>query len=143
MIGRLCILWFLVALWPGLGLAQSPALKDAYDNYLSRYQQGHYAEAEPYARKALELGKQEFGADHPTTATLFANLGDLYRAQGRYPEAGLLHKRALMIREDVLGATHAEVGGSLNSLALVYAAQGRFDQAEPLYKRSLEVKEAA
>ncbi len=32
--------------------------------------QGRYAEAEPFARRALELAEQAFGASHPTTATV-------------------------------------------------------------------------
>ncbi len=62
----LCILCFLVALWPGLALAQSAALMDAYNRYKALYEQGRYAEAEPFAQKALELGQREFGPDHRT-----------------------------------------------------------------------------
>ena len=70
MIRRLCILCFLVALWPGLALAQSAALMDAFNQSQALYKQGRCAEAEPFARKALELSQREFGPDHPTTGSL-------------------------------------------------------------------------
>ena len=52
-----------IALSPGLALAQSAALDNAYNQYQALDAQGRYAEAEPFARKALELVKREFGPD--------------------------------------------------------------------------------
>ena len=84
---RLIVLGFLVALSPGLALAQSRDLTEAYKRYDTLYAQGRYAEAEPFARRALELAEREFGASHPTTATTLNNLAALYQAQDRYAEA--------------------------------------------------------
>ncbi len=42
MVRRLCILCLLVALWPGLALAQSAALMNAYNQYISLYDQEHF-----------------------------------------------------------------------------------------------------
>ena len=68
MVRRLCLLCFLVALWPGLAVAQSAALIDAYNQFKALKQQGQYGQAERVARKALELSKEEFGPDHKITA---------------------------------------------------------------------------
>ena len=38
------------------------------------------------ARKAFELGENEYGTDHTKYAGLLNNLAELYRAQGRYGE---------------------------------------------------------
>ncbi len=95
MIRRLCILCFLVALWPGLALAQSAALSEAVIRYKALDAQGRYAEAEPFARKALELSRKEFGPGHPTTAALLNNLALLYQAQGRHAETESLQVRSL------------------------------------------------
>ena len=38
-------------------------------------------EAEPYAMEALRLGTEEFGVDHPTTASLLNNLALLYHTR--------------------------------------------------------------
>ncbi len=77
MVRRLCILCFLLALWPGLALAQSAALMETYNQYKALDAQGRYAEAEPFARKALELSRKEFGPDHPHVALSLNNLAAL------------------------------------------------------------------
>ncbi len=68
--------------------------------------QGRYQEALPFAEKAVRLGNQEFGPDHPTTATSLYNPALLDNAQGKYPEAEPLVKRALAVREKSLGPDH-------------------------------------
>ncbi len=108
MVRRLCVLGLLAALWPTLALAQSAALMDAYNQVKALNEQGRYAEAEPFARKALELGEKEFGPDHPYTGTYINILATLYQAQGRYAEAEPLHRRALTIYEEVLGPDHRD-----------------------------------
>ncbi len=42
MVRRLCILCFLLALAPGLALAQSAALMDAFNQFKTLYEQGRY-----------------------------------------------------------------------------------------------------
>ena len=49
MVRRLCILFLLVALWPGLALAQSAALLEAFKQYQTLDAQGRYEEAERFA----------------------------------------------------------------------------------------------
>ena len=94
MIRWLCILCFLVALWPGLALAQSATLMDAYNQYKGLDEQGRYAEAKPFARKALELSGKEFGPDHQYTGAFFNSLALLHQVQVRYREAEPLLKCA-------------------------------------------------
>ncbi len=79
MVRRPCILCFLLVLWPGLALAQSAALTEAYNRYQALDAQGRYAEAEPFAADTLELSTKEFGPDHPKTGILLNNLALLYR----------------------------------------------------------------
>ena len=136
--GLLCL-----ALWPTTVLAQSDPLREAYNQQQTLYGQGRYDEAEPFARKAVEIGTEKFGPDHPTTAVFINNLALLYGAQGKYAEAEPLNKRALAIREKALGAEHPDVGQSLNNLAELYRAQGKYAEAEPLYQRSLAIREKA
>ena len=66
----LIILW----LWPSSLYAQSEALMDAYNQGQALYEAGRYEQAIPLFRKALELGEQEFGPNHSTTALLLDNL---------------------------------------------------------------------
>jgi len=107
-----------LVLWPAAAHSQSREFIDADNQFKGLYAEGRYAEALPFAEKALRLGEREFGADHPTTATLLNNLAELYRAQGKYAEAGPLYARALAIFEMALGPEHPSVGVSLNNLAV-------------------------
>ena len=136
--GLLCL-----ALWPGAAGGQSSELKAAYKQFNHLYAQGRYQEAIPFAEEAVRLGEEEFGPDHPTTATLLNNLAELFRLQGRYAEAEPLHNRALAIRETALGPEHPDLATSLNNLAGLYYFEGRYAEAEPLYRRALAIREKA
>ncbi len=129
MVRRRCILCFLVALWPGLALAQSSALMEAYNQYNTLYQQGRYAEAERLAKMALKLSEREFGSSHSTTGVMLNELALVYQAQGRYAEAEPLFRRSLAIDEKALGPEHPDVATVLNNLAELYRAQGRYAEA--------------
>ena len=43
---------------PDMASGQSSELIEAYNSYNTRYQQGHYSEAEPYAKEALSGDSQ-------------------------------------------------------------------------------------
>ena len=124
-------------------MAQSREFIEADKQVKALYAQGRYAEAEPFARRALELAERDFGASHPTTAKMLNNLALLYKVQGRYAEAQPLYKRSLAIREKALGSEHPDVATNLNNLAELYRAQGRYAEAEPIYRRSLAIREKA
>ena len=117
---------FLSCLTQGSDMAhgESPTLLEAYNRYNTYYQQGKFSEAIRYATEALRLGEEEFGPDHPTTATLMNDLAAFHQAQGNYAEAAPLHRRSLAIREKALGPEHPDVAQSLNNLAALYQAQG-------------------
>ena len=129
---------------PSQGAAQSTEDLSALNQQVGTlYEQGKYGEAIPVAEKALALGEQEFGPNHPNVAMPLYNLAELYRAQGRTAEAEPLYKRSLAINEKALGKDHRHVGTSLNNLAELYRAQGRTAEAEPLYQRSLAILKKA
>jgi len=121
--------------------AQSAELSEAFYRQNGLREQGRYAEAIPFAVKALELGQKEFGPKHKLTASLLNNLAILYEGQGRYAEAESFYKRALEIFEQVLGPDHSDVGKILGNLAYLHNRQGRYDEAEPLAKRALAIQE--
>ncbi len=103
--------------------------------------QGRYAEAEPFARRALELAEREFGASHPTTTTTLHWLAVLYKAQGRYAEAEPLHKRSLAIREKALGPEHPHVATSLENYANLLRATGRTAEADKMEARAKAIRD--
>ena len=141
----LCLAVILSCLTHGSDMAhgQSPALLEAQNRYTTLYQQGRYSEAISYAAKALRLGEEELGPDHPTTALLLSYLALSFQGQGNYAEAELLFHQSLAISEKGFGPEHPTVAASLNNLAELHRIQGNYAEAEPLYRRSLAIREKA
>ena len=71
---KLAAVLVLIGLWPAPAPAQSPELMAAYKRSKTLEAQGKYAEAEPFARKALELGKAEYGPNHRNYSNFLKNL---------------------------------------------------------------------
>jgi tetratricopeptide (TPR) repeat protein len=107
---------------------------------ITLFQQGRYAESEPFFQEALALQEQAVGPDDPNIATSLNDLAGLYREQARYGEAELLYQRALALRERALGPNNPAVAQSLNNLAVLFINQGRYGEAEPLLWRALTLK---
>jgi tetratricopeptide (TPR) repeat protein len=145
----------------GLGDRIHEAMLDATlhpeERAVALYEAGRYAQAEPYAKEALERAEDLYVAEggtldffagflglaSPGLGTSLNNLAMIYEKQGRYAEAEPLLTRALAIQEKALGPDHPDVADSLNNLATLYAEQGRYAEAEQLYKRALAIREAA
>ncbi len=132
------LLW--LALWPAPVQSQSAALMDANNQFSDLYAQGRYQEALPFAEKAIRLGKQEFGPDHPTTATLLNNLAALYHAQGKYAQAEPLYQRSLAIREKALGPEHLNVATILENYAALLRQTARANEAERMEARAEAIR---
>jgi tetratricopeptide (TPR) repeat protein len=105
--------------------------------------QGDYARALPLQERALAITETALGPDHPTTATVLANLATTYWDLGRYAEALPLEKRALAITETALGPDHPDTATLLDNLALTYGNLGRHAEAVPLQQRALAITETA
>ena len=123
------------------GLAQSPELKDAYDQYTKLQATGRYAEALRVAEEAGTLGEKEFGAAHTVTANLLIDLANIYRETGKYGRAESVYKQAIVILEQKVGVLHPHWARVLNNLAVLYWSQGRFKEAEGAHKKALMVRE--
>ena len=121
--------------------AQSDALKEAWQRTDELNSAGKYADAESWAKKAVDLAKAEFGTNSVGYASSVEQIAALYLDQGRYDEAEPLLKRALATFEKVLGIDDPYVATSLNDIAVLYDYEGRYDEAEQLYNRSLEIRE--
>jgi nucleoside phosphorylase/tetratricopeptide (TPR) repeat protein len=92
-----------------------------------------YTIAEPLYVRALEIYKQQLGADHRHTAASLNNLAALYQDQGKYAEAEPLYVQALEIYEQQLGLMHPDTAQTINNLTVLYYTQGKYAEAEPLY----------
>ncbi len=138
----LCLAVILSCLTQGSDTAhgQSPALLDAQNRYTTLYQQGRYSEAITYAAEALRLGEEEFGPDHPNTATFLDYLAQLYHRQGNYAEAAPLYRRSLAIDEKALGPEHPSVATTLENYAALLRKTGRADEAAEMEARAKSIR---
>ncbi len=68
------------------------------------YQEGRYADAVPLAARAVELGEELLGPEHPDVARSLNNLANLYQDTGDYAKPGCL---GLLRSSDVAQARSA------------------------------------
>jgi tetratricopeptide (TPR) repeat protein len=52
---------------------------------------GAYEKAEPLYLKALKIHQKVLGEEHPSTATSYNNLAELYKSMGTYEKAEPLY----------------------------------------------------
>ncbi len=90
--------------------------------------------------RAIAIGEQKLGPDHPDLASRLNNLGLLYYNQGKYTEAEALFHRAITISEQKLGLDHPDLPKWLNNLANLYKNQGKNTEAEALFQRSKQIQ---
>ncbi|CAN0517577.1 unnamed protein product, partial [Ectocarpus sp. 12 AP-2014] len=76
---------------------------------LSFRAQGKYEEADPLYLRAIDIGENTLGLDHPALAARLNNRAGLLADQGKYIEAEPLYERAQAIQEKVLGPEHPDV----------------------------------
>ncbi len=146
MILSLCTVFLLAAafVWanydPDLASGERSELMVAYNRSNTLYQQGRYAEADPYAKEALRLGTEELGRNDPAIVALLDNLADLHRAQGRYAEAEPLYKRSLEIKEKALGPEHPDVAASMEIYSTLLQMIARAGEAERMEACAKEIR---
>ena len=108
-------------------------------NYL--HERAQYGQAAELYRRALSIGEQVLGEEHPDLAHALDGLAFLSGEQGRYEQAEALGIRALNLRERTLGQGASQVASSLNTIAILYTEQGKHEQAEPLFLRAIHIWE--
>lgn len=91
---------------------------------------GKLDEAEPLYRKAVEIGDDVLGPDHPDLATWLNNLATLVRDRGDPDGAEPLQRRAVAIGERVLGPSHPDLGAQVINLASLLSVQGQYRSLE-------------
>ncbi len=86
---------------------------------------GRDAEAEPLARRALELRQQQFGEHNGLVGASLRQIGEIRLAQGDATAAEPLLLRAQAILGDDYGATHTATGQAQLAVARLRLAQHR------------------
>jgi tetratricopeptide (TPR) repeat protein len=102
--------------------------------------QGAFLDAEPPARRAVELRTAALGRGHPEVAADLAVLGAVLYGQERYDEAERVFNQALTAFQRHYGPEHYEVAVNLGNLGALYVATGRPYAAHQCYERALDIK---
>uniref|UniRef100_A0ACD5Z3R6 Uncharacterized protein n=1 Tax=Avena sativa TaxID=4498 RepID=A0ACD5Z3R6_AVESA len=93
-------------------------------------------------QKALTVLKSARGDDHPSVASVFVRLADLYHRTGKLRESKSYCENALRVyAKPAPGAAPDEVGGGLMEIAAIYEALGELDEALKLLQRALKLLE--
>ena len=120
-----------------------PTARLANDLGLLLITQGFWHEAEPLMRRALTIGENSYGAEHPVVAIRLNNLAMLLKDTNRLAEAEPLMRRALAIDESSYGADHPSVAKDLNNLSALLLATDQLAEAELLMRRALAIDESS
>lgn len=93
-------------------------------------------------QKALTVLKSARGDDHPSVASVFVRLADLYHRTGKLRESKSYCENALRVyAKPAPGAAPDEVAGGLMEIAAIYEALGDLDEALKLLQRALKLFE--
>ncbi|KAF7077010.1 hypothetical protein CFC21_081603 [Triticum aestivum] len=93
-------------------------------------------------QKALTVLKSARGDDHPSVASVFVRLADLYHRTGKLRESKSYCENALRVyAKPAPGAAPDEVAGGLMEIAAIYEALGDLDEALKLLQRALKLLE--
>ncbi|MCH7910614.1 MAG: tetratricopeptide repeat protein [Candidatus Hydrogenedentes bacterium] len=83
---------------------------------LSLESTGHFEDAEPLYRQAMEITRKALGEEHPEFATNLNNLAGLLTSTSRHKDAEPLFRQAMEIRGKVLGEEHPDYVESVKNL---------------------------
>jgi eukaryotic-like serine/threonine-protein kinase len=101
---------------------------------------GLEAAAEPHFKRALELKRQQHGAQDPEVAPALVMLARTFQQQGRATEAEPLIREALAIQEKTLAPEDDRLVFTLQVLGQLLIDQKKLSDAEPLLRRSVEIR---
>ncbi len=125
--------------------AQTPSEAEKASVEMVRlFQQQKFAEALPFAEKAVEIYAREFGADHLKTAKANINLGYVQRGRDKQKEAVAAFEKALpaLDKNPNLNKSDALLfAAMLESLGYLKFNQGKQGGSEKYYQRALELRE--
>jgi tetratricopeptide (TPR) repeat protein len=105
------------------------------------FDEGHQAEALPYARKAQQVYDGQLGGTSLKTATVLCMEGNAYRAMKDYSQAEGLLRRCADIREADGGVQNAEFADAIYGLAQLYVAEGKYALADSRFKLCEKIRE--
>ena len=121
--------------------AASPGFDSAYRSYEAALNARDASAALRHATTAFELGRDQFGAEHETTAILEVNLADAAMIAGHYDAAEPHYQSALNILEHTRDPDHLDLLLPVGDLAFIYQQRGEVDDARAFHRRALSIIE--
>ncbi|MCL2642395.1 MAG: tetratricopeptide repeat protein [Candidatus Bathyarchaeota archaeon] len=111
--------------------------------WLGRYYDdtADYTKALQWNFKALTIKEKVLDKEHPSTATTYHNIAEVYRKQGDYAKALEWFEKALAIDEKVFGKEHPSTAITYNNISGVYDSLGDFEVALEWNFKALTIKE--
>jgi tetratricopeptide (TPR) repeat protein len=104
--------------------------------------QHHYAEAEEFARRALDIARRT-APQTEDEAHCALVLAKVYALTDRSPDALALCRSAVELRKALRGAAHPDTVDAMHTLALLCLGAGEPAEAERLYRQVVAVMEEA
>ena len=105
--------------------------------------EGKLDEADPLARRAVELYRERLGPDHPRFAAALKALSAIESARGQDSDALAHARQALSIDEKAVGESSAVVADDLIGLASLQERAGNWKEARSGLERALAINTAA
>lgn len=105
----------------------------------SLYTQGRTKDAEPTARRALEIRQKVLSQTDPRLARSYSVLGDINRVAGKYSDAETLYRRALALTEN--GPQDTALGWIYQNIAACCVVEKKYQEAEDCYRKALTIRE--
>jgi len=101
--------------------------------------QGKYADALEYYKKALDIQKKILPDDSQAIASSYYDIGRVYSNQGNLNTALEYYQKALAIFKKILPGNHPDIALSYNNIGLVYSNQGNYTAALEYYQKALAI----
>lgn len=100
---------------------------------------GKYPEADTFYRQAIAKNIALHGAQHPSVADIYINLGHIQGYQANYAKSEGYYRHAMEIDEVWYGNDHPETADAMNYVANECYWQGRYKEASGLLKTALDI----
>jgi tetratricopeptide (TPR) repeat protein len=104
---------------------------------------GDFRQAEPHARRAVEIRSKQLGPQHPDVLADEAALAAVLDGMQRWDEAEAIHRRVIASFTATLGPRHAEVAHAIGNYAAHLQLRGRFREAARMHRRAISSKRRA
>jgi tetratricopeptide (TPR) repeat protein len=100
---------------------------------------GKFTNADILTRDLFLIRKDLYGNEHQMIASIYTDMGGLYRREGKLAESEACYRKALVIGKKVLGDTG--YGSTLTKLAVTLKERGKFSEANQCLQEALSMRE--